>query len=777
MRDAILWLVGIEVIGLAALPLALRVLFALPDRGYATAKILGLILVAYVTWFTSILGLTAFTGPTIVVVTAVFAAVSWWSWGSHVRAAWAAARPLAIAGEAIFLVTFAIGAWIRAYNAPIAGQEKQMDFTFVHSLIQARSLPAEDFWLTGFGMPYYYFGYLMQSLIAKVMPIDPAVAYNLAVASVLALSAIGVFGVVASLSRLAGWGARGSIVAGLFGSFALVVMGNLEPLCELFANNGVGSATMWSTIGVKELQPNMNGFPPANEGGWWFRAARVIPNIQPDGITEFPYFSFILGDLHPHFIAIPLAMLVATLAAHEVVILASLTKDRVRLGVSAIVLGAVIPSNTWDVPVLWGIFALALLVGIIRRAEAGNLHLWSRFGDLGLVIGLAVLLYVPYFVGFVSQPLGLGFTPERTYFGTLVVLFGPLVVLALAGAAIGVARSGAERGALPEGRVLAGIAIAGLLVGLVLIMLGEPTLGYLVASLVLWCVLGWQRARLAASPAGVVTALLAIIGLGSILIPEIVFLRDVFASRMNTVFKFYYDAWIFLAAAAPLVAGELISALGVRDDDAVVADAVVAEEQRPGVMVPVRLGAAASLALAAAFVLGGTIYPFAATNTKSAGFANDPNLDGMSHLRRGRPDDAAAIDWLRATQPRAPIVEAVGNDYTDAGRFSTFGGVPTLVGWVGHEAQWRGPHPEVERRKELARRVYVDQDDSAWRKPLEDLGVGYIVVGTMERELYGANAGAAFADKLRVVYESGGTRVYALQTGPVLAAPAVASLP
>ncbi len=766
MLDALLWLIGVEAIGLAALPLALRVLFALPDRGYAAAKMLGLIVVAYLTWVTSILGLTAFTGPTIVVAVVLLGGIGWWCWGSQLRAAWVSARPLAIGAELVFLLTFAAATLVRAYNAPIAGQEKQMDFTFVQSLIQARSLPAEDFWLAGYGMPYYYLGYLIQSLIAKVMPIDPAVAYNLAVASILALGAIGVFGLVASLGRLAGWGTRGSIAAGVLGAFVLVAMGNLEALCELFANNGIGSPALWSAIGVKALQPNLAGFPPAGEAGWWFRAARVIPNIQPDGITEFPYFSFLLGDLHPHYMAIPLAMLVAALAAHESTIVAPLSRDRVRLIVSAVALGAVIPSNTWDLPVLWGIFALALFTAVVRRGDVGNLLPWNRIADLGIVFALAVLLYAPYFVGYVSQPLGIGFVSERTYFGTLIVLFGPLIVLAFAGGLVGAGRAGLLGTPAPGDRAPTMITIMGLVAGVALIVLREPTLGLLVASLMLWAVLGWRRARLGDSPASMVTALLALVGLGSILVPELVYLRDVFASRMNTVFKFYYDAWLFLAAAAPLIVGELVVALGLRSSSAKGSD-----DRRPAGR-PVRTGAAASLALAAVLALGGTLYPVMATRTKSEPFANAPTLDGMVFLRRGRADDASAIDWLRLNPPRAPVVEAVGNDYTDAGRVSTFAAVPTLVGWVGHEQQWRGPNPEVDRRRELARRVYMDPDDAAWRRPLEELGVRYIVLGSLERELYGPDAGAGLAQKLPVVHQSGGTVIYALEGAPI-----VASLP
>jgi YYY domain-containing protein len=709
--------------------------------------------------------LTAFTGATIVVIIAVVGALCWWRWGSELRAAWPGARALALGAEVTFLVAYGAAVLVRAHNAPIAGQEKQMDLTFLHSLIRAQSLPAEDFWLAGFGMPYYYLGYLTQSLIAKVLPIDPAVVYNLAVASVLALAAGGAFGLVASLSRLSGTSLRMAAGAGVFAAFALVVMGNLEAVCELLVTAGIGDPAFWSTVGVKNIGTAAQGFPPT-DGGWWFRAARVIPNIQPDGITEFPYFSFILGDLHPHYMAIPLCILVATLAAHEVIIDGPLVPDRVRLVVTAVVLGAVIPSNTWDVPVLWGIFALALLVAVVRRQAFSARVLWARFGELGVVIALAVALYIPYFIGYVSQPLGIGIVSERTPFGSLLVLFGPLIVLAFAGGAVGMLRAGLASSDLPEARALMGIGAAGVVVGIVCVVLREPTLGFVLATLAMWAVLAWYRARLASSPASVATALLVLVGTGSILIPEIVYLRDLFGTRMNTVFKFYYDAWLFLAVAAPLVVVEMLATLR----PAMIRGSGESDAESPA-QLPARAVAAVSLAVAGLLVLGGVLYPVAATQTKSAPFAGRPTLDGMAHLRTGRSDDASAIDWLRAVRPGAPVLEAVGNDYTDAGRFSTFAGVPTLVGWGGHEVQWRGSNPEIDRRKQLAQRVYSGQDESLWRPALEELGVRYIVVGSLEREIYGPDAGASLAQRLTRVHQSGNTAIYALQSPLVAATP------
>src|SRR5205823_5585972 len=126
----------------------------------------------------------------------------------------------------------------------------------------------------------------------------------------------------------------------------------------------------------------------------------------------------------------------------------------------------------------------------------------------------------------------------------------------------------------------------------------------------------------------------------------------------------------------------------------------------------------------------------AATNTKSGGFAGPATLDGMAFLRNSHPDDVAAIEWLRLNQPGVPLVEAVGGSYTEAGRFATFGANPSLLGWAGHEGQWRGPNPEIGRREALAKRVYTDNDVSGWIPELQQLGVRLIVFGDMERDIY-----------------------------------------
>src|SRR4030042_3983830 len=50
MAESLLWWAAVQLVGVAATPIALALFRWLPDRGYVFSKSLGLILVAYVFW-------------------------------------------------------------------------------------------------------------------------------------------------------------------------------------------------------------------------------------------------------------------------------------------------------------------------------------------------------------------------------------------------------------------------------------------------------------------------------------------------------------------------------------------------------------------------------------------------------------------------------------------------------------------------------------------------------------------------------------------------------
>jgi uncharacterized membrane protein len=239
--------------------------------------------------------------------------------------------------------------------------------------------------------------------------------------------------------------------------------------------------------------------------------------------------------------------------------------------------------------------------------------------------------------------------------------------------------------------------------------------------------------------------LMIILALLLTLVPEFVYLRDLFGTRMNTVFKLYYQAWLLLALAAAYG----VSRLAGR-----------------GVALWLKLPA---LILTGLLVLGSLWYPLAAIPSKADSFKGQPTLDGLAYLRRNNPGDMAAIEWLRANvAPDAVVLEATGGSYSPegAGRISMSTGNPTLLGWDFHERQWRGN--EGYDKLAAARPGAIEQIYRTARAEdlpglLEQWGIHYVLVGGLERSKYKISdaALARFDAALKLVYDQDGVKIYA----------------
>jgi uncharacterized membrane protein len=245
-------------------------------------------------------------------------------------------------------------------------------------------------------------------------------------------------------------------------------------------------------------------------------------------------------------------------------------------------------------------------------------------------------------------------------------------------------------------------------------------------AIVVLALLAWTLAHLAgtwapgapASPASrrgrraPGTLLLLAVGLGLLAGAEVLYVQDLFGTRMNTVFKFWYQAWLFLGVVSAV---GLASAGPTRRRDRLL-----------------RGGGVALLAL-------GLLYPLFALATKTA----HPRwrLDGLAALADRSPDLYAAALWLRRETPwDARLLEAPGESYhPDDNLLSAATGRATLLGWQGHEEQWRGS--EFTRlaagRREAAAAIYGATDGATLAALLERWQIDYVVFGPREHEAYG----------------------------------------
>ncbi|MDP9385774.1 MAG: DUF2298 domain-containing protein, partial [Actinomycetota bacterium] len=459
----------------------------------------------------------------------------------------------------------------------------------------------------------------------------------------------------------------------------------------------------------------------------WFGPSRLIPQA----ITEFPAFSFLLGDLHAHLLAVPFTLLALAFGLQAARGGPS-RRDVVPAGIAVGVLYAI---NSWSYPVAAGVVALSTVVWVRGRPRAGAWRaaaLWS----LG-VLWVSVLAVLPFWLAFDAATGGIGLVEERRSFSQFVrdqsLFLGVLLWVLLA------AFAHRLLGSRRPLRTAAWLAVAAIVAGSLLAPadLAGPAL---VAGLVAVAL----RAAWGAPEAGERWGWLVIAaGLACVLGPELVYVRDEFDGselfRMNTVFKLGFQAWILLAVMAAVVL-----ALGRRW--------LPAGAWR--LWAPV---AVVGLALAA-------IYPVAGTYARKAAFADGPRLGGLAWLERDAPGDVAAIAWLRdETAGDAVVLEAVGDDYSEFGhaRISTFSGRATVLGWPGHELQWG--HDPGSRRADVER-IYRDPDPAAVRPLLERYGVDYVVAGPLERADYGDDGLAKFDRLGRRVLDREGTTVWRLNT-------------
>jgi uncharacterized membrane protein len=216
---------------------------------------------------------------------------------------------------------------------------------------------------------------------------------------------------------------------------------------------------------------------------------------------------------------------------------------------------------------------------------------------------------------------------------------------------------------------------------------------------------------------------------------EIIFLDDVFHSRMNTVFKFHENAWL-LAALAGGVGLAIIGRFTRRARWIVAVSAV-------------------------ALVAAGMVYPLTAIATRMNELPpSGPTLDGEAFLSA---DERAAVRWLsdqNAASGRVVIAEGVGDEYSSAAAMSTYSGAATVLGWAGHELQWRGPLPELSNRQGDLALLYRDADVSTIGSILDRYAVRFVVVGDVERRSYGDDVPTRFDGTLPVAFRAGTLTIY-----------------
>jgi uncharacterized membrane protein len=303
-------------------------------------------------------------------------------------------------------------------------------------------LSARDLWLSGYSISYYYFGYVMASMLGLFTGTPATLAFNLMIALIFGLSAIGAYGILYNLlatrqtSTVEGQSPslnpRSSFFFPLLAPLFLLLIANMEGFLEVLHARGFlwkAGANFWTWLDIPELRdvPTLPfGWVP-DRFWWWWRASRVVQDYDLSGawrevIDEFPFFSYLLSDLHPHVLAMPFNLLAVAVAlisslaagAEKSTSSRGIADQQNRFFTIALILGGLAFLNTWDVLIAGAliVFSYALAQAHRQNAEGGEAGWnWERIADIFLLgvpaVIAAFLMYLPFYIGFDSQAGGI----------------------------------------------------------------------------------------------------------------------------------------------------------------------------------------------------------------------------------------------------------------------------------------------------------------------------------------------------------------------------------
>ncbi len=375
--------------------------------------------------------------------------------------------------ELIFLLSFVLFLVIRYMDPDIFGAEKFMDIGFINSILRNR-FPPPDPWFSGGNLSfYYYLGYTIPAWLMSVSFLPSYISYNIALPFL--------FGSTAVIAWEVGRCLTGDFRKGLLTIFTVAFAGNLASLYYFIKIAGNGPDYLY----------------------YWY-SSRVIPGT----INEFPYFSFLHGDMHAHVIAIPVK-----LASIYLLLLWMERREIKIIPLISILLAFSISGNTWDFPGM--IILLLLTLFITSRDKISAIHIISA-------ISAGLLLAFPFLPETTGRSVG--FVGEHTSVIPFLAIYLPFLFPLMI------------------------VGLKNTKAGFLFLLFSTPfaVYGYLTFPFIFLSLAGTIYVNRKIQP-------LVLTALSLLMISETVYIE----SHLNTVFKFYLFIWILLAVSLPYLIEEI----------------------------------------------------------------------------------------------------------------------------------------------------------------------------------------------------------------------------
>ncbi len=604
--------------------------------------------------------------------------------------------------EAISSVLFLAYLYIRSYHPDIYDTERFMDMAWLTSSGKTSTFPFLDPWYQGKTVNYYYYGSYLMSLIANLGRVPYVYAYTAAL--------------------------------GVLYSGACMLAGVLTYEITAKKSYAALSAFLVTTAGTLFYSGCvLKGFfqTPETVCSWTSSTRLFTPSYI---INEIPSYSFTVGDLHAHFLAL-LPFLFNLILVYGFV----KTEKPNKLLTVLLSFGFATSflSNSWDAITLSVLLALAVLYKFYETHEQQGRHYIARIKSIspfivsaGLAGLLSGLMILPYILKFHLPVLGFKFVPQYVWTNKLINSQWPTPFSAFFG-----------------------------MWGVFLIGIFWP----------LWHL----RKKLVELK---FPLLLTATSLFFLVFVELFFVADIYSVanppyfRANTVFKFGYHIWIMLSVAFSVMLWAILNpqSFSLNSKKKAVFQNKYSGWIKFGVCV---------------FIFFSLYYPYQALKQYYGLFGGSfksafgRSLDGSEFMKNTGIGDYEAVKFINQhIQGRKVLMEAVGDSYKYNGRISVFTGMINPINWLSHEWTWRldaeaakkakpGEQVETGYGKVSAigqdvKTIYETPDVNMAKSLLGKYQVKYVYIGSLEWSTYPALQENKFASLGKIIYDANGVKIY-----------------
>ena len=586
--------------------------------------------------------------------------------------------------ELIFLASFLIFILIRSLNPdlwhPYRGGEKPMELAYLNAILNSRYMPPIDPWFSGGIMNYYYFGFFIFGMIIKLSQISPYIGFNLAVATVFAISFTTLWSLASNISK-------SKIFLPIVMVSTTLIFGNFQPFIQIF--NKIKSGSISRLFEIDYWQPS-----------------RVLPQDSLGyEISEFPFFSFLFADLHPHMISIPIMILSLTFL---ILSFSKIKNNSSQFYISTILfnsllLGVSWATNTWLIPVqLFLIFSFSLIhfknwKDLLYTIKAATLY-------TGAILFIGYLFFLPFHSNFTSPFTGFG----ANEFHTRIFDFVEIHYLSL-------------------------------------------TVIFIFIFTILLPKIRNKFSKNKFYPQ-IITLLITAI-LIAIFVETFKVQNDI--GRMNTFFKFYLQIWILISISSSFLILQISKSLK-KKFKLFFFYPIIGFLFLSGMLFPV-LGTINRIQdrfVDTNLTLDGSKF------AEKAKYKNNSNSISLKN-------DLDAINWLKENERKTKnIIEGLSPLYTWGNRFSIYTGFPSVIGWDWHQIQQREYRTSlINERKNDVSEFYSTLDLNQKINILNKYNVELVIVGEQEKVYYPPE-GIKFIHNLvenkllNIIYQNNGTTIY-----------------